>query len=245
MQLLDNSTPLVGFDTETTGVDVFSDETRIVTCAFIMSPGEDQPNQTLEWMMDPGMEIPTEASDVHGISTETAREHGMDYKEGLQKIADTLSYTIQSGIPLTAYNGAFDATLLRVEFLRVGVDFDDNLWNNMILLDPLIWDKYLDPWRKGKRTLSVVTELHGYYLSNAHDAASDVFGTIHLCRKLLPKLIRKVENQFNHPVSSYADLMQIQSALFRKQATSLEEYFQRTKPETVINKSWPFQDDVE
>lgn len=237
---------LVGFDTETTGVDVFSDDVRVVTCAMIMSQGPDDPGNDIEWMLDPGIEIPTGASDIHGITTEVAQRDGMEYTEGLQKIADAMTYTISNNIPLTAYNGSFDATLLRVEFLRTGIDFDDNLWNDLVMLDPMVMDKFLDPWRKGGQKLGTVATLYGYDLSNAHNATADVEATIHIARNIFPLFISKVEQEFGSEVESFEDLMAIQKVLYRKSKTDLEKYFRSPrsdKPDDIIiNKSWPFQD---
>lgn len=233
---------LVGFDTETTGVKVYEDTTRVVTCSFI----RDIPNQDkmfLEWMVDPEVEIPKGASDVHGITTDVAREHGQNYFEGMQSIADTLSHTIQEGTPLVAYNGSYDATLLRVEFERIGVDFDPDLWENMVLLDPLVMDRALEPYRKGKRTLGVVASLNGYDLDNAHEASADVLATLHVVRRLTPKLIDHMEKKFDAEVESFQDLMMIQSSLYRSQMDNLESYFRRSDPDKRINKSWPFQEE--
>lgn len=238
--------PLVGFDTETTGVDVYSDDVRVVTCAMVMSENSESPNKDIEWMMDPGMDIPTGASDVHGITTEIARQNGMEYTKGLQLIADAFTYTISNNISLTAYNGSFDATLLRVEFLRAGVDFDDSLWNNLIMIDPMVMDKFLDPWRKGGQKLGTVATLYGYDLSNAHNATADVEATIHIARRIFEPFCEKVEQKFGAKVSSYSDLMAVQKELYRKSKTDLEKYFRSSrsdKPDDItINKSWPFQD---
>lgn len=237
---------LVGFDTETTGVNVFSDDVRVVTCAMVMSEGPDAPNNDIEWLMDPEIEIPTGASDVHGITTEVAQRDGMGYAEGMQKIADALTYTISEGIPLTAYNGAFDATLLRVEFLRIGTNFDDDLWDKMVLFDPMVMDKFLDPWRKGGQKLIRVSELYGYDLTSAHQATADVCATIHIARRIIPKFVEKAERTFESNVESTDDIMSLQKALYRKSKTELEAYFRSPrsdKPNDItINKSWPFQD---
>lgn len=236
--------PLVGFDTETTGVDVFDDDVRVVTCALIYSENSESPYKTVEYMMDPGVEIPEGASDVHGITTEVARAQGMEYTVGMQKVADYLTYTIEQGIPLTAYNGSFDATLLRVEFLRAGINFDDSLWNKMILIDPMVMDKYLDPWRRGGQKLGTVSKLYGYDLENAHNATADVEATIHIARRIFSKFVPKIESSLGVKINSYDELMDVQAGCYLVQKTSLEEYFRGKGgkgPDFTINKTWPFQ----
>ena len=61
--------PMVGFDTETTGISTTND--RIVTAALITRTGSDVALRT--WLIDPGVPIPAAASAVHGITTEYAR----------------------------------------------------------------------------------------------------------------------------------------------------------------------------
>lgn len=234
--------PLAGFDTETTGVKVHEDGTRVVTCALIMQDSSESEHKIIEWMMDPEIEIPTGASDVHGITTERARVEGMNYVAGLQKIADVMSYLITNRIPTTAYNGGFDVTLLRVEFLARDIDFDDNLWNDLLMVDPLVMDKRIDTFRKGKRTLGVVSGLYGYDLSNAHEATADVLATMHVARRIIQPFVASLEKEFDHKVGGFTDLMPIQAEMYRRQATSLEKHFRKTDPNITINKSWPFQD---
>ncbi|NUQ88686.1 MAG: 3'-5' exonuclease, partial [Glycomyces artemisiae] len=52
--------PLLGFDTETTGVSVEQD--RIVQAALVTGTG------STTWLIDPGVTIPPGATRVHGIT---------------------------------------------------------------------------------------------------------------------------------------------------------------------------------
>ena len=60
--------PLLGFDTETTGVDPSGD--RLVTAALVWraAPRADgvRPQSVTTWLADPGVEIPEAAAAVHG-----------------------------------------------------------------------------------------------------------------------------------------------------------------------------------
>lgn len=61
--------PLLAFDLETTGTDTNAD--RIVTATVIsIAPGKSPDIRT--WLADPGVEIPAEATEVHGVSTDYA-----------------------------------------------------------------------------------------------------------------------------------------------------------------------------
>lgn len=69
------SGPLLAFDLETTGTDVETD--RIVTAAVVRLEADGSVSAELTWLLDPGVAIPEQASAIHGISTERAREHGL------------------------------------------------------------------------------------------------------------------------------------------------------------------------
>src|SRR5690606_34522429 len=105
---------VVGFDTETTGVDVTSD--RIVTAAVVRRHGTSTSVQS--WLLDPGVEIPEAAAAIHGISTEHARRHGSDPAEALDQMAATLASALVRGEPVVAYNASFDLSLLDAELRR-------------------------------------------------------------------------------------------------------------------------------
>lgn len=234
---------MVGFDTETTGVRPHDDDVRVVTCSLIRYDN----GRFFEknWMLDPGVEIPTGASDVHGITTERAKAEGGDYFTGMQEIANMIAYTIKEGIPLVAYNGSFDSTLLRVEFNRINVKFDDELWDQMVLIDPYVFDVSMDQYRRGGHTLGAVAKLYGYDLDNAHDASADVYATLFLARKMMPLFLKYLKETYGDEATSFKDLMEIQPALYRKYKADLERYFRRSNPNKTLNKSWPFADPEE
>lgn len=65
--------PLLAFDTETTGVDAHT--CRIVQVGLAtITPGEGILPRL--WMVDPGVDIPEQASAIHGITTARCREDG-------------------------------------------------------------------------------------------------------------------------------------------------------------------------
>ena len=99
---------VVGFDTETTGVDVTTD--RIVTAAVVRRHGTS--TSVRSWLLYPGVEIPQAAAAIHGISTDHARRHGADPTRALDEIADELAAALVRGEPLVAYNASFDLSLL-------------------------------------------------------------------------------------------------------------------------------------
>lgn len=100
--------PIIGFDTETTGVRPLDD--RLVTCSLIKA--EENGIERRYWLADPGVEIPEQAANVHGISTEKARSEGRPVGEVLAEIADILAEHMAAGNPVVAFNASYDFTLL-------------------------------------------------------------------------------------------------------------------------------------
>ena len=151
--------PLAGFDTETTGTD--TETARIVTAAVIVhGPGP----VDARWLVNPGIEIPAEATAVHGISTETAQAQGLDPADALAEIAAHLEMVIGKGVPLVIYNAPYDLTVMDRETRRNGLEpFGDVLTRyDGLIVDPFVLDKHLDPYRKGKRTLTAAGALQGH-----------------------------------------------------------------------------------
>ena len=83
-----NTDQLVAFDLETTGVD--PDTARIVTGSLVHFIGG-LPMKTQSWLADPGIDIPAEATAIHGITTEHARENGRDHDDVAREIADAIT----------------------------------------------------------------------------------------------------------------------------------------------------------
>ena len=67
-----NPAHMLSFDLETTGTNPLS--ARIVTSAMVRIRGSQV--EDVELLADPGVEIPEQASAVHSITTEYARENG-------------------------------------------------------------------------------------------------------------------------------------------------------------------------
>lgn len=174
--------PYLAFDTETTGVDVEQD--RIVTAAVVdIRPGEEVRVRT--WLINPGIDIPAEASSIHGVTTEIARADGVHPSTALEEISLEVETALASGMPLVAMNAAFDFTLLDRELLRYKLGgIVDRLGSYDALrpvLDPYVLDRELDKYRKGGRTLTDLCRHYRVKLDGAHDASADAIAA---CRVL-------------------------------------------------------------
>ena len=116
--------------------------------------------QEREWLVDPGVEIPAEAAAIHGVSTERARAEGLDPATATAGIAEALAGFFDAGIPVMAFNAAYDFTVLANECARYGLQTP----TATPVIDPFILDKQMDRYRRGKRTLVALCELYGVRL---------------------------------------------------------------------------------
>ena len=176
--------PLLGFDTETTGVDV--DHDRIVTAALVRRDREGTHVRT--WLIDPGVEIPEGASAIHGISTEHAREHGVQPGPALDEIAAAIAEAMRDGTPVVAYNASYDLCLLEAELRRHGLPTVEDRLGGAVqpVIDPLVLDRAEDRFRKGKRKL---VDLCGVYqvvdTGSLHTADVDVVATLDVLDRIV------------------------------------------------------------
>ena len=179
--------PLLGFDTETTGVSVATD--RIVTAALVRRSLW-EPDEVHTWLIDPGIEIPASATAIHGISTEFAREFGQPPATALAEIAQQLTESLAAGEPVVAYNAAFDLTILEAELGRHGLPTLAERLGRAVspVIDPLVLDRHLDRFRRGKRKLVDLCAVYGVDDSDGlHTAEVDVIATLEVLQAMVRK----------------------------------------------------------
>ena len=219
------------FDLETTGVDV--DTSRIVSACVAVLDAEGQLVSRWNWLADPGVEIPAAASAVHGITTERARADGRDAQLVIAEIVQTLRVLFDSGIPVTVYNAPYDLSLLDRECRRHGLEPLDVV---SPVIDPLVIDKAVDRYRKGKRTLEVTAQFYDVSLDDAHDAGADAVagGRVALA------LLRRYPDELDIGLS---DLHGRQEVWHTEQAASFQEYLRSKRGDDsyVADPSWPLK----
>ncbi|MGW8483669.1 exonuclease domain-containing protein [Microbacterium sp. NPDC055903] len=219
------------FDLETTGVDVAHD--RIVTAHVGILDGRGRRLAARDWIADPGIPIPASAAAIRGVSTERARQEGRDAAAVVAEITSSLRALLSQGVPVVAYNASYDFSLLHHECLRHGLE---PLVDPSPVIDPLVIDKAVDRFRKGKRTLEVVAGHYAVTLDAAHEASADATAA----GRVALELVRRF------PLAgSAADLHTQQIGWARTQAESLTEYFiriGRLDPEEALDGSWPVRD---
>ncbi|MFJ3973998.1 3'-5' exonuclease [Streptomyces sp. NPDC090021] len=227
------SGPLVAFDLETTGTDVETD--RIVTAAVVRLDPAGAVAAERTWLLDPGVAIPEQASAIHGISTQHAREHGARAASAVEEIAQAVAEGLRSGTPLVVMNARYDLSLLDRECRRHGVaSITERLGGVPApVIDPLVIDKHVDKYRKGKRALHALCAHYGVSLDDAHDARADAVAAARVVRRI---------GERHQPVGlmSLADLHGLQVRAAAEQSASLQAYLRRTAdPTAVVEPAWP------
>lgn len=216
------------FDLETTGIDVRT--SRIVTAHVGVLDGDGVLTESTEWLADPGVEIPPQASAVHGITTERARAEGRPAAEVVAEITQALRALFDSGRAVVIYNAPYDLSMLRHEAIRHGIE---PLTNVRPVIDPLVIDKALDRYRKGKRTLEFASLHYGVILQGAHNAQVDAVASGRVAQAIARKFASEL------PTDAYA-LHDLQVAWAAEQAASFQEYMRRVKdPTFTASGDWP------
>lgn len=223
------NSPIAVFDLETTGLD--HRKSRIVTaCAALIDSDGTIIGNDIEWLADPGIEIPIEASNVHGITTEIARARGRELKEVVAEIVDTLRGYFDAGIPVVAYNAPYDFTILRNHAQLFGLAWPNELTP---IIDPLVIDKKLDRYRSGKRRLEIVAAHYGVKLDDAHNATADAVAAGHIAQALAKKYARELP-------ATAAELHQLQIGWSNESDLSFADFMRKSgKTDFVAQLGWP------
>lgn len=233
--------PLLGFDTETTGVDPSGD--RLVTAALVWraEPQADgvRPQSVTTWLADPGVEIPEAASAVHGVTTEQARAEGRPVTEVLTEVSDHLVEAMAAGTPVIAFNASYDLTLMEAELARHGLPTMRSRLGRELgpIADPLVLDRAVDRYRRGKRRLGDLCEVYGVHVNEAlHTAEVDVAATLDVLEALAAA----------HPQVSKLgpdELVTFQARAHRTWAESFNEWLARKNPSRArAQTAWPLPD---
>ena len=226
------------FDVESTGTSIEND--RIITCYAMIQSIKGEILEEKHWVIDPGVDVPKGASDVHGMSTEWVREHGRkDAERAIREIAGFLDEAQMRGCPIVGYNSSFDLGILDRELVRHGAGgLGTGLSMATEFFDPIIYDRAMDKYRKGGRKLMDVARHYGIPIdeSRLHQAEYDVIVTARLAWLLLKKS--------PHTVS---ELQGLQEAWKRDWAGGLTKYFAnsgKTEPDgskIIVDGSFPYE----
>ena len=159
---------LAAFDLETTGVDTRS--AKIVSASLVRLDDRGEVVGREDWLVNPGEPIPARATEVHGITTERAITEGVPAYRAVPEIVAAVRAVFELGIGLVVYNAPYDLSVLAAEARRYGVE---PIAEPAPVIDPIILDRQVDRYRKGKRTLDLTCAHYAVELLDAHDAGAD------------------------------------------------------------------------
>lgn len=149
---------IIAIDTETTGTNPMFD--RVVEFAAVSGQNE----TIIATLVRPGTEIPSEATEVHGIRSRDI-EKAPTFRDALGNVQALYRGV---AVPL-AYNAEFDRQILKYECRRHGIwwPFLDFEW-----IDPLVWARHLFPTMKSRR-LGALCEKFQIETGESHRAEAD------------------------------------------------------------------------
>ncbi len=215
--------PLAAFDLETTGPDPFT--ARIVSASVLRIDGSDIRRR--QWIANPGIPIPAEATEVHGFTDEYVQRHGHPHDQVVAEVVAELGAVWTEGRGLAIYNGSFDLSLIATQ--------DPTFTAGGLVVDPFVLDKQYDRFRKGSRKLSAVMIHYGMRLDDAHDAEADALAAA--------RLAWKIPRVYPHLAEFTADqLMERQTHWYREEAHRFRDYLRRNDRDYAsVRTDWPIQ----
>ncbi len=225
--------PLAAFDTETTGVDVERD--RILSAAVVVQPHITSPPRRTSWLVSPGVEVPASATAVHGLTLAHLQRLGRWPAPVMEEVGRALAAQCASRVPLVVMNAPFDLTLLDRELRRHRASSLPKYLSGapLCVLDPLVLDRHLDRYRKGRRTLTTLCEHYGVELAGAHEAGADATAALHLVRAIGHRYAERVGEL------SAAELHARQAVWHGAQARGLTAWFAHTGSDERCDPAWP------
>lgn len=223
----------VGFDTETTGLDVQSD--RIVTASLVVRPqgARSLTNRKIHtWLVNPGIPIPEASIAVHGITNEIATSKGQSEHKALTEISQKIANYLKHGAVLVAFNALYDFSLLQASLVRLNLPTVPELLGGPLqpIADPLVLDRYFDKYRRGPRKLLDLAKFYGVpQIEKAHQSTDDAIGVLNI----LAAMVREFPQLTDHDGTS---LMQLEREAHRAWAMSFNRFLESRghKPDVAL-----------
>lgn len=217
----------VTFDCETSGTDTESD--RIITC-FMRAKDSDKVVFEQNWVIDPGVEVPKEASDVHGMDTAWVREHGRkDYEDAYCEIGAALDrFAIDEKYVVCGYNVSFDLAILDSNLIPPTGGRGLRLATARYI-DPVIFSRVFDKYVKGGHQLITVAKRNGIEIEEDRLHAADY--DVEVTEKLVPIMLNRAWQELKDlrqgltPDEFVTKLQEWQAEQKKGWALHLTEYF--------------------
>jgi DNA polymerase-3 subunit epsilon len=219
--------PIIAIDIETTGTDIHTD--RMVSVSIIHAEHTSSGMRQIwgrDWLIDPGMPIPSDATAIHGIDDQMVAGSIPDHEAAIE-IWDQIVISKRifgSDTPIVAFNAVFDLSIIcrtAVECWsdrgRFGGDIVRDVWP---VFDPMVIDAYLHglSWRSLRR----VAASHGMRTDDVR--LHTAFGDATLAARIAYAMGVVIGD------CSSADLHDLQVGWYREQAGS-----------RGIDNTWPIE----
>lgn len=164
--------PIVFFDLETTGLNTTTDRIVEISILKVLVDGREESKTQ---RVNPGIPIPKQASDIHGIKDEDVKDCP-PFKEVARSLANFMDKCDIGGFN----SNKFDIPMLMEEFIRAGVEID------------LMRRKFVDVQtifhKMEKRNLEAAYKFYcNKTLENAHSAHADVVATYEVLKAQLDR----------------------------------------------------------
>lgn len=170
--------PLVVFDVESTSVD--PEACGVVSVAAVLF--EDRfPTKHFYSLCNPGMDIPPEASAIHGIDAEQVKD-----APRLDELAGELLKVARGSIPCGYNAQAYDRIVLRRHISGTECPLFDHAWSFLDVLT-IVRDADRFVGGKGRHTLATTCARWGVKIEGAHNALADCFATGGLLFRMLDR----------------------------------------------------------
>lgn len=253
---------MLTIDFETTSAE--PEDARIVSAAMAWVGGG-QATDAWACLVDAGVEIPAEATEVHGISTERMREEGMSPRPVLLTIAQALQTARDEHMAVVVFNARYDLTVLAREFVRYDLpSFVELVLGELLVVDPIVIERHLDryrPKRVASHSLEDCCRVWNVVLDGAHDATFDAIAAARLAWRLAEngRVIRRVRDESERAEfvqlagewdlvrQDLPELVEWQRRIAWVEAERLEAYFREgdprkgvpAQPDRVVAREWP------
>lgn len=215
-------------DTETTAPDP---EVAHLVSACVGTVGPAGPD-VVQTIVDPGVEIPQGAIDVHGITNERARAEGCEPGEAVYWLLQNLTWIWLNGGPVIAFNAAYDLTVVDREARRhlgYGLEITGPV------VDPFVIDREIDKYRKGSRKLDAMATHYKVALNGAHDATQDALAAGRVAWRIAewnPKIAAMSLEQLHEAQIAWH---------FERQEDYRKYLMGQGKPSHDVNGDWPMR----
>lgn len=224
---------MLGLDFESTAPDPLV--ARPVQCALVLVGGGLEPVKHT-WLIDAGVDIPAEASAIHGITTADVKVHGHPVEHVFAEVVELLREHWTEHVPAVLMNAPYDLTLLAAELRRHG---GRRFELPGPVVDVKVLDKQADTFegyhRRGSRKLDALCSHYGAQLEKAHDATSDAIAACRVAYRIGQRY-PAIGNQ------SLGNLMALQREWHREQMEGLDAYFKKQGKPGVDSFEWPVRE---